>query len=130
MELMKLLAFSALSCCMAAILRAYKPEIMVPFVLAAGTVLLLSVLDALTHSFAVLKTAFQSYGLNTGYVGIAVKVIAIAYMVQFAANMCRDVNESALAGKVEMAGRVLILSSAVPVVLSILETLGEFTKAL
>ena len=119
-----------MACCMAAMIRVYKPEIMIPFLLAAGAVLLLSVMEELTGAFTEVREAFTHYGLNTAYIAVAIKVIAIAYLVQFGANMCRDANESALAGKVEMAGRVLILSSAVPVILGIMEILGDFAKML
>ena len=53
------------------------------------------------------------------------KVIGTAYLAQFAADLCRDAGESAVAGKVELAGRVLILALCLPVLMSILEMVGS-----
>lgn len=123
-----MLAFATAACCMATLIRSYKPELSIPFLLSAGTIIIISLLDDIGATFSAINGAFEDYGLNTEYLKVAVKVIAIAYLIQFSADMCRDANESALAAKVEMAGRVLILSSAVPVILGILDVLGDFTS--
>jgi len=126
MTVLKLFGFAALCCAAAAILRAYKPELCAPFVLAAGTILFLSAMELLTDVFATLKEAFARFGVEMAYVGVALKIIVIAYLVQFASGMCRDAGESALSAKVEMAGRMLILSASAPVILGILDLVGAF----
>ncbi|MDO5110914.1 MAG: SpoIIIAC/SpoIIIAD family protein [Clostridia bacterium] len=126
MTVVKLLGIALLACVAAVILRAYKQELVVPFVVAAGGVLLLSALETLTGIFSTLRTAFERYGIDVRYMGVAIKVIGIAYLIQFASNICKDAGESALSGKVELVGRVLILSVSVPVILDILDILSRF----
>ena len=53
-------------------------------------------------------------------------MIGVAYLIQFASNICKDAGENALSGKVELVGRVLILSVSVPVILDILDILARF----
>ena len=43
-----------------------------------------------------------------------VKIIGMAYLVQFGAEICRDAGESAIGSRVELGGRVLILSLTLP----------------
>ncbi|MDD4076001.1 MAG: SpoIIIAC/SpoIIIAD family protein [Eubacteriales bacterium] len=126
MTVVKLLGVALLSCAAAVILRAYKPELVIPFVIAAGCVLLLSVLEALTGIFSDLRAALARYGIDARYMGVAIRVIGIAYLIQFASNICKDAGENALSGKVEMVGRVLILSVSIPVILDILDILARF----
>ncbi len=126
MTVVKLLGIALLSCAAAVILRAYKPELVIPFVIAAGCVLLLSAMEALTGIFSALRAILDRFGIDTRYMEVAVKVIGVAYLVQFASNICKDAGESALSGRVEMAGRVLILSVSVPVILDILDMLARF----
>ena len=38
----------------------------------------------------------------------------MAYLVQFGAEICRDAGESAIGSRVELGGRVLILSLTLP----------------
>lgn len=130
MTILKLFGFAVLSCLIAVVLRAYKQELCIPFILSAGVILLLCAIESLNGVFLTIRDAFTRFGIENSYLQIAVKIIVIAYLVQFASNMCKDAGEGALAGKVEMTGRVLIFSAAAPVILGILEVLSRFMKAL
>ncbi len=130
MTIIKLFGVSVIGCVIAVMLRAYKPELCIPFVLTVGTVLLVSALEMLTGVFGDINAAFEGFGIDSSYMRIAIKVIVIAYLIQFASSMCRDAGESALAGKVELAGRVLVFSAAAPVILGILDLLTAFARPL
>ena len=52
----------------------------------------------------------------------AIKVIGIAYLAQMGASICQDAGESAIGGKVELCGRILILSAALPAAFQVLES--------
>jgi stage III sporulation protein AD len=60
--------------------------------------------------------------LNGGmpYVSVAVKVIGVAYMAELGASVCTDAGESAIAAKIELAGRVMLLVLAMPVLMDLL----------
>ena len=46
-------------------------------------------------------------------------------MTQLAADTCRDAGDSALAGKAELTGRILLLLLAVPLYEEILTLIGQ-----
>jgi stage III sporulation protein AD len=48
------------------------------------------------------------------------KVLGIAYLTELAAGICRDTGEQALAQRVELGGKVLILLLAIPVLNAVL----------
>ena len=62
--------------------------------------------------------------LNTGqeYVLIVVQIIGIAYVAEFGAQICNDAGEGSIASKIELAGKVLIMGVAAPVIVSLVET--------
>ena len=62
--------------------------------------------------------------LNTGqeYVLIVVQIIGIAYVSEFGAQICNDAGEGSIAAKIELAGKVLIMGIAAPVIISLVET--------
>ena len=68
------------------------------------------------------KFASES-GLGPLYFGIILKVLAVSYIADFAAALCRDAGEELMASRVEMAGRVLILVSALPIVREVLDVI-------
>ena len=61
-----------------------------------------------------LRARAADYSIPTEYVGVLVKIIGMAYLVQFGAEICRDAGESAIGSRVELGGRVLILSLTLP----------------
>ena len=57
------------------------------------------------------------------YITTAFKVVGISYLAGFAADICRDSGESALASKVEFAGKVLIIGVSVRILFGLVDTL-------
>ena len=69
----------------------------------------------------------QEYvSLDTSYIAILVKMIGITYVSEFSANLCKDAGYQAVAGQIEMFGKLSILVISMPVLLVLLETIGEF----
>ena len=72
-------------------------------------------------------TVFQELGNRAGinliYVSTIFKVLGIAYLAEFSAQICRDAGSQAIAGKIELAGKVIILTLAIPILLAILEAI-------
>lgn len=54
------------------------------------------------------------------------KVTGLAYVAQFAAELCRDAGESALAGRVELLGKTAIALISFPMVRDVFLSLTEF----
>ncbi len=57
------------------------------------------------------------------YVETILKIIGVAYIAEFASQMTRDAGQEALATKMELAGKVIILSMAVPIMTLLIETI-------
>ncbi len=64
--------------------------------------------------------------LDTGYIAILIKMIGITYVAEFSSNLCKDAGYQAVAGQIEMFGKLSILVISMPVLLALLETIGEF----
>lgn len=59
-------------------------------------------------------------GVEPFYFGVIFKVLAISYVADFGAAICRDAGEELMATRVELAGKVLIIASALPVIQEVL----------
>ncbi|GAX90904.1 stage III sporulation protein AD [Effusibacillus lacus] len=57
--------------------------------------------------------------------GTILKIIAIAYIAEFGAQLVRDSGESGLASKIEFAGKILILVLAIPIVRVVVDTIMQ-----
>ncbi len=89
--------------------------------LAVGCVVVISLLDDMSTVVDEIKVIIQSGGLDNRYIESVVKVIGIAYVTQFGADMLRDGGESAIASKCELAGKIFILYLTLPII-------GEFLE--
>ncbi len=115
-------AFVAVSA--ALVLRAYRPELGLQVSIAAGVLILILILDELTALSGFISELLARFSIDPKYLNVMLKVIGVAYLAQFAADLCRDAGEAAVAGKVELAGRVMILALCLPVLWAILELVG------
>ena len=55
------------------------------------------------------------------YILVVVQIIGIAYVAEFGSQICNDAGEGAIASKIELAGKVLIMGVSAPVVISLVE---------
>ncbi|MNJ03061.1 Stage III sporulation protein AC/AD protein family protein [compost metagenome] len=56
------------------------------------------------------------------YLKTVLKIIGIAYIAEFGAQIVRDAGQESIASKIELAGKVLILVLAIPIISIIIET--------
>ena len=124
MTAFKLAGIALLAVSAAAVLRAYRPEMALQLTVAACLFLLAYALSDIAAIRAAVDGVAGRFGLGAEQLKLVFKVIGISYVVQFAAEACRDAGESAIASKVELAGRVLIVAAALPALLAVLSLLS------
>ncbi len=102
------------------LLRRERPELALGATVVAGILLLTVILPRVSSVISVFGSMASESGLEPFYFGIILKVLAISYVADFAAAICRDSGEELMASRVEMAGKVLILVSSLPIVQEVL----------
>lgn len=94
-------------------------QLMIAFVVTVF-ILLIPVLSTVVGVFVDLGNRAQ---LNTIYLDTVLRVIGVAYVASFGAQLCKDAKEEALAVTIELAGKVIIALLALPVLMAILDGL-------
>ena len=61
--------------------------------------------------------------VDSMHLSIVLKVIGIAYITEFGSQVCRDAGESAIASKIELGGKIIILSLTVPILAALIEVI-------
>lgn len=70
---------------------------------------------------------FRGYlGAGSEYLPVLLRIVGITYLAEFSADLCRDAGFSAVAGQVELAGKLTIMAVSLPILLALLEVLEEF----
>lgn len=114
MDIVRLIGVGLVAAVFAVTVKKSSPEIALQISIAAGVVLTLMVVDCLAESVDYIKEFISRY--ETAYTGISVvlKIIGIAYICEFAVQILKDAGESAVASKVEMGGKLMILMLTLP----------------
>lgn len=112
----------------AVVLRGTKPEFALMVSLAAGIFIMVKIFGDLVPVVAQIETVLSSASMPARYAGILLKSLGICLLTQVACDACKDAGESAIASKIEIAGRVAVLAVSLPLftqVLSIVYSLMQ-----
>ena len=114
MDYWKIAALAVSAALLALVIRRIRPELGMTLALAAGTVTLLLVMPALGQLIGGLSALAATGGVSDRYMAQLFKVAGVSLLMDFAAQTCRDAGEEGLAMKAELAGRVMLLTLALP----------------
>lgn len=122
MEIVPIVLLGISGAIIAILLRSMKrPEMAVMAALAAGMGILAFVVSKLGGIIGALGDLARRGNVDLGTFSIVLKVIAIAYIAEFGAQVCMDAGEEGLAKKVELGGKVLVLALSVPILSALLD---------
>ena len=116
---MSVAGICALGVCAAVIalyLRELRPEMARLFALGAGVVIMGLAVPMAAEFVSGIKVFGAMSSVTADFLGPLLKITGIAYIAQFAAELCRDAGESALAGRVEFAGKTAIALMSFPII--------------
>ena len=125
MDIVKIIGVGLISLIIIIIVRQYKPEFTLYVSLLAGAIILVFVMDKLDGIINLLTTLSNKTAINNEFLTLLIKITGIAFLTEFAVSICKDTGETAIANKVDMGGKVIIVSMSIPIISSLLETVVE-----
>jgi len=72
-----------------------------------------------------LEDTISSSGIDAKLLVPVLKITGMAYITQFSVDVCKDVGQNAIAGKIETVGKIMMLVVAVPVVTSLIHIISS-----
>lgn len=125
MEIIKVVGFAIFATMLVVILKEEKKEFAVALSVIAGVMLLLFCISKIDPIINMLYELVEKSGINSSFLVIILKVIGIAYLVELGKNICQDAGQSAIATKLEMAGKIIVVSISLPIFTSLISLLAE-----
>ena len=125
MDVIKIIGIGLISLIIIIIVRQYKPEFTVYISLVAGALILLFIMEKIEGIINLLTSLSNKTAINNEFLELLIKITGIAFLSEFAVSICKDTGESAIASKVDMGGKVIIVSMSIPIISSLLETVVE-----
>ena len=125
MNIVQIAGVAIVGCCLVLTVRQQRPELAMLLSAAIGILLLLSCISDIQQLLQKIQEIANSSGMKQEVVSIIFKVIGIVYVTEFASGICKDAKEEAMALKVQLAGKIIILGFSVPLVLDILQKIED-----
>ncbi len=121
MEIIKIIGIGLTALIIIILLKQYKPEFAIYISLLTGVLILLFVIDDLKGIINLLQTLASKASLNTTFLTILIKITGIAFLSEFAVSICKDAGEAAVASKIEIGTKIIIITMSIPIISSLLE---------
>lgn len=86
-----------------------------------GVIIFIFLVDEITKIIEMLESIAQNANINMVYLQTILKIIGIAYIAEFGAQIAKDAGQAAIATKIELAGKILILVMAIPILTAVIE---------
>lgn len=125
MEIVKILGIGLISVISIIVIKQYKPEFSVYISLIAGVIIILLIIDKITGIIGLLTALSTKVSINREFLEILLKITGIAILTEFAVSICKDLGESSIANKIDLGGKILIISISIPIISSLLESVIE-----
>ncbi|MBU5443033.1 stage III sporulation protein AD [Paenibacillus sp. CECT 9249] len=129
MEMIQIVGLGLIATVLILVLKEQKP--MFAFVVATftGIVIFLFLIEKIDAVIQVLQDLAERSGIQMIYLKTILKIIGIAYIAEFGAQIVRDAGQEGIASKIELAGKVLIMVLAIPIISIIIETVLRLLPA-
>ena len=123
MEVIKIVGIALVALVIIILLKQYRPEFAIYISLLTGVLILFLVMDKLTGIVNLLQSLASKTSINSTFLVILIKITGLAILSEFAVSVCKDSGEEAIASKIEMGTKIIIISMSIPIISSLLEVI-------
>lgn len=107
----------------ATLLKEHKPEFKIYISIAVGIIIFIIAADKLKDFIYLINKLTQKVSINQEFIRILLKITGISILTEFAVSICKDSGETSIASKIDLGGKIIILSMSIPIITSLLEVL-------
>jgi stage III sporulation protein AD len=121
LEIIQIVAIGIIAVVMAVLIRQHRPELALQISVVTGLMIFLTVIFKLASVLEELQSFTSRINIDIAYISTIFRIVGIAYIAEFGAQVCKDAGENSIASKIELAGKVIILVLAVPILMALME---------
>ena len=122
MDIIKIIGIAFIAVIIIVILKQYRPEFAIYASVIAGVLILTLASGTLSGIINMINSISSKTNINSDFLVILIKITGIAILTEFAVSICKDSGESAIASKVDIGGKVIIISMSIPIINALIDT--------
>ena len=124
-DIIKIIGIGFITLIVSLILKDYKKDFAMYVTIVGGVVILFLILEYLQKIIDFISNISNS---NNEFILLLVKITGISILTEFAVNICKDSGENAIASKVDLGGKVIVISLSIPVISATLNGLLQLLE--
>lgn len=125
MDMITVTGMAVITVALGTVLKQKNPEYALMLSLLTGVLIIGMMLTAAVPLFERITALLSASGAKAEYVEILFKALGLCFITQIACDSCRDLGETAVAAKVETAGKIAVLLISLPLFERILSIVGS-----
>jgi len=122
-EIWQIVGLALIVTVISVVLKQIRPEIALQLSILAGAAIFILIMSKIKVIVDLLQTLAEQANISSYYLLIVLKIVGVAYLAEFGAQICRDAGEGALATKIEIAAKVGVIVLSIPIIVAITESL-------
>lgn len=111
---------------MSAFIRKERAEFSVVLGMVAGIVIFYYVLTQISVVVNFVTEMLDMVAIEESYYFQLLKMLGVAYVAEFASNICKDAGQQSVAGMIELFAKISIVVLSIPGLVFLIETLEKF----
>lgn len=123
-ELIRIAILGVIAAIFVVVISEKKPEMGMMLGLIFGVAALMIAFGKAGTIVKALEDTISSSGIDAKLLVPVLKITGMAYITQFSVDVCKDVGQNSIAGKIETVGKIMMLVVAVPIVTSLIHIIS------
>lgn len=120
-DLLKIAAVALITVFAYMIVKQFKPEIALIITLVGSILIIIMTINSLKSVISSFFSIFKTTGVDAELLTPLVKIIAIGYIAEFAANICSDAGAASVGDKILFSAKIIILTISLPIITSVVD---------
>lgn len=129
MDILQIVGLGLVATFLVVLLQEQKSNLSFLLTVFVGCTIFLLLVDQISNILLTLREMAEGAHIQMVYLETMLKIIGIAYIAEFAAQISKDAGQGAIAAKIELGGKIVILALAVPILTAIIEAVISLIPA-
>lgn len=123
MDITQIIGIGLVAVTISIVLRENRPEFAIFISIIVGTIIIIGLIPNLKSIIGYIENLSSKININFSFVNILLKITGIAILAEFAVSVCNDANEKAIGSKIDLGGKILIISMSLPIIKALLDVI-------
>lgn len=121
MEIFQIVGIGIIATILVTIIKGVRSDFAIYVSIVAGVIIISMIIKDISFIISTIRNLSRIADIEITYFSTILKIIGTAYVVEFGSQISRDAGENSIAMKIELAGKIIIMTLAIPILLALMD---------